>query len=252
MSFLNILGDIGKIAAPVVGGIAGGPFGAALGAGIGKAIGGLQEDSEANALSAQNPRPVDAPENELLQNEAEANQRAEQGMGAQQYSNSENDIQRNQNFALRAGTQRNGGLATINGIAATSNDATNRLNQQDEADRMKNQDMAYQIRSALARRRQQAFDWNDKQKFLENASAIRALKAASAQNMFGAATTIAGAGIQQPTPNGMGGFNYGGNNSGATSGWSGLAGGFSKLFGGGGSGGADEISADTFDTPDGI
>lgn len=227
MSFLNTLGSIAKIAAPIVGTIAGGPFGALIGAGISKAIGGIQQGSEAGQIN--NPRPVDAPENELLQNTAEADANARNGMDAQQYGNAQDNIQRNMNFGLRTAVNRGNPLAVLSGLTSAGNDATNSLNQQDELDRQRNQATAYQIRSALARRRQQAFDWNDKQKFLENASAIRALKASSNQNIFGGLNTL---GTAMAYKNGTG-----------TGSGGGFLSGLSGLFSGGSSAGAGSMGS---------
>lgn len=197
MSFLT---TIGSIAAPVVGGLLGGPAGAVAGAGLSKVFAGIGQGQTAAELAKQNVRPVDTPEDAYYQNEAEANQRAEQGMGAQQYANSENNIQRSQNLGIRTSQNQGNSLAALGNLVATGDQATNNLNQQDYVDKTQNQDMAYKIRQQLAARQQQAFDWNDKQKFLENAAAVRALTAASQQNIFGGLNTAAGIGNTSTNP----------------------------------------------------
>lgn len=228
MGLFSVLGDVLKVAAPIVGTVVGGPFGSLIGSGISKAIGGIQQGSQASALEKNNARPVDSPESQYYQNEAEANANAQNGIGTQQYQNAQDDIQRNQQFGLRAATQRGGGLSTISGLVDAGNRATNSLNAEDDAARVRNQQMAYQIRTALARRRASAFDWNSKQKFLENAAAIRALKASSAQNIWGGLNTIGtGAAMQMnggvPSTGG-GGFSLsnllGGGGSNVTGGYS--------------------------------
>lgn len=242
MGFLNILGDVAKVAAPIVGS-AFGPLGTLAGAGLSKVISGAQQGSEASKLAAENPRPVDAPEDAYYQNEQEADQRAQQGMASQQYENSENNIQRNQNLGVRLAQNSGNPLAALGNIVATGDNATNSLNQQDQIDKTQNQDQDYQIRHQLAARQQQAFDWNDKQKFLENASAIRALNAASQQNMFSGLNTFAGGSNQTMGPYGQ----MQGSPSTLGNGFTGLLGkglkGLTGLFSGGSSGGSGAAGA---------
>lgn len=218
MGFFGFLGNIAKAALPIAGGLLGGPAGLVAGLGAAKAIGGIGQGNTADALEKQNIRPVDAPESEYLQNVAEANNMAQNGIASSQYNSSLNNIQRNQNFALRSATNRGGGLAALSGIIGAGNDAYSNLGVQDQIARERNLQTAFQQRRALALRKQQAFDWNDKQKFLENASAIRALRASSSQNIWGGLTSIGSAAL--------GGF-------GGASGSGGLLGGLGKIALGG-------------------
>lgn len=225
MSFLSSLGQILSIG----GGIALAPLtgGASIAGGLGlaKAINGIDQNAQANKLEKQNVRPIDTPEGEYYQNEAEANANAKLGLGAQQYTNATQGIERNQEAAQRAaGRVNGGGLASITGILGQTNNAQSTLDAQDEAARERNINTAYTMRNQLAQRKAQAFNWNDKQKFLENASAIRAMKGAAQQNIWGGLQTLGGSAMSAFNGGAMGAANTAGSDVGSAigSGMSGL------------------------------
>lgn len=93
------------------------------------------------------------------------------------------NIGRNANAALGAAQDRRGGLASIGAIQQGSNDASLGLAVADAQARMSNIKNLMQQNNVMTQYRDKAWQWNQQEKFQENAAAIRALKAASNQNI---------------------------------------------------------------------
>jgi hypothetical protein len=168
---------------------------AQAGLGIGQGIAGIFQNARANKMARNNPRPIYNIPNEVFANQQMAQQMATQGMPAQEYQNTLKGIQTQQAAALAASTDRRGGLSNIASIQGQSNAAMGNLQAQSAEQRIANIRNLMAQNNQLAGYRDKAWDYNKRQKFEENAAAIRALKGSATQNMtqgFGSALGAAG------------------------------------------------------------
>lgn len=191
-------------------------------AGIGalaKVATGIGQGIKANKLEKQTIRPVEQVQNEYYQNVADAQLLAQQGMPAQAYNNATQNIQRNQQGVLRVlgRSAAPGGLASI---LRQSNDATLNLDVNDANMRVQNQRFLMGQRSVLAGQKKEAFDWNEKSKYLATAARIQALRGGAAQNLMGGFSDVSQIGAMMENPESAGGMggNAGGMFSGVNSG----------------------------------
>lgn len=161
---------------------------------------GIVQGIKANKLEKQNIRPVEQVQNEYFQNVADAERMAQGGMQAQQYNNNQQGIQRNQQGILRVlGRSANPG-AGLASLLRGSNDAQLNLDVNDANMRTQNQRMLMGQRGILATQKQNAFDWNQKSKYLAQASRIQALRGAGAQNLMGGFDDVVKMGMSSEQP----------------------------------------------------
>lgn len=170
-----------------LGGAALGPWGAAAGAIIGAGAGlytGLRERSQAKKLQQQNPFPYQAIPQGIQQNAQQANRLALQGLPSAQYQETMTNIQRQQANAIVAAQERRSGMDTIGNINQTTTDAQNQLSGEDVAARRQNIESAYQQNQTLGQYTNNAFDWNNKQRYTANYNYANALLGAGNQNLL--------------------------------------------------------------------
>lgn len=162
---------------------------------------GIVQGIKANKLEKQNIRPVEQVQNEYFQNVADAERMAQGGMQAQQYNNAQQGIQRNQQGVLRVLGRSASPGAGLASLLRGSNDAQMNLDVNDANMRTQNQRLLMSQRGVLAGQKQNAFDWNQKSKYLAQASRIQALRGAGAQNLMGGFNDVVGMGTasEQPT-----------------------------------------------------
>lgn len=158
---------------------------AGLGA-LGKGLTGLFQGIKANKIDRNNVRPVQEVQQEYFKNVSDAEQAARMGMPLQQYQQALQNQQRNFNgvtSALGRSANSSAGLASL---LRASNDATLGLDVQNAQQRVQNQRYLAGQRGILAGQKQNAFDWNQKSKYLAQAAKAQALRGAGAQNLMGA------------------------------------------------------------------
>lgn len=110
------------------------------------------------------------------------------GLPSEQYNQAMQNIKRQQSFAISKAQDRRGGLGSLAGIQANTNDAMLGLDVANADARMRN-------RQILAQYRDKAFDWNKRQKFIEQQNYAMALMGAGNANISNAIDQgIAGAG----------------------------------------------------------
>lgn len=195
-------GDIGMGASL---GSFGGPLGSLIGAGAGALLGGITglfQKKKANQILGQNPYPTEAVPNEVLANQQLAQNMALEGMPSEQYSAAEKDIQRQQNAAIRSATDRRSGVQLTGAIQQQSDDATAKLNAESAAMRRQNQLNLQTVNNQVAGWRDKVWDWNQRQKYLQNYQYGQSLLGQGNANMFSGADKLLG-GLTQGYASGM-------------------------------------------------
>lgn len=179
------------------------PIGLALaGVGaLGKLTSGIFQGIKANKIDKQNIRPVQTIQNEYLQNVSDAEQAARMGMPLQQYQQAQQNQQRNFNGARTSLGRSANSSAGLAGLLRASNDASLNLDVQNAQQRVQNQRYLGQQRGILGQQKNNAFDWNQKSKFLAQAAKAQALRGAGAQNLMGAFDDISQIGMMASNPN---------------------------------------------------
>jgi hypothetical protein len=161
---------------------------AAIGAGVKiggaliQGIQGLLQGRKARKMAKENIRPEYEIPKEIESNLRLAKMRKNQGMGGDAYAKQLRDIWRNRNAAVSGAQDRRSGLAAISATQQAANDASLKLNIADDNTRRDNERQYMGQNQIMAGYRDKAWDYNKRQKFEENAAAIRALYGASREN----------------------------------------------------------------------
>lgn len=163
-------------------------IGTAVGGLIGGAVGlfeGISQKKKAAALAASNPYPVqDVPQAEK-DNQMLAKQMAEEGLPSQVYAQAAKSVQRNEATALRSATDRRAGVGLIGEIQQQTNDSMAQLNAQNAQARLQNQRQLIGVNNQVGAYQQSAFDWNQKDRYLQNYKYSQALLGAGNANIVG-------------------------------------------------------------------
>jgi len=173
---------------PGVGSLIGGIGGGALGL-----ISGLFGHKKANKLLSQNPYPNMAMPSEVLANQQIAQGAANEGMPAEQYQQAERNIERNRNAALAtASTTPGGAVQNVGAIQQASDDATAQLGAQSAEMRRQNRQELYNANQQVASWKDKLFDWNQRQKYIQNYNYAMGLLGQSNQNIMSGADRLLG------------------------------------------------------------
>lgn len=181
------LGSIIPGVGTVVGGVVGGLIGAAS---------GFFQKKKANKLLSQNPYPTQAIPVEELANQQQAERMANEGLPSAQYQQAQKNIQRQQAAAIASAQDRRMGGALVPAIQEQSDVAQGNLDAQSAEARRQNQLNLQTVNSQVAGARQQAFDWNYKQKYLQNYQYGMSLLGAGNANIMSGADKILGSAVQ--------------------------------------------------------
>lgn len=185
----------GQIAMGALGGAASGAaagsvalpgIGTAVGALVGAGYGlysGLHQKSEARKMMQSNPYPTQPVPQGIQQNATQANRMALQGLPSAQYQEAMKNIQRQQASAIIGAQNRRAGMDAISSTNQTTNDAYQQLSAQDAAARRQNIQTAYGQNQTLGQYQNQAFDWNQKNKYLQTYQYAQSLMGAGNQNV---------------------------------------------------------------------
>lgn len=170
-----------------------GPWGAVAGGVIGGAI-GLFQKKKANDILKDNPYPNEPLPSEIAANQQIAEAAATQGMPSEQYAAAQKNIQRNQNAALAAASTSPGGaVRNIGAIQQASNDASGQLDAQSAEIRRQNIAQLLGSNSSTASWKDKLFDWNSRQKYIQNYNYGMGLLGQGNQNLIGGADKLIGA-----------------------------------------------------------
>lgn len=129
---------------------------------------------------------------EILKSQKMAEQAANEGLPAQQYSQAMQNIQRQQSKALSSATDRRGGLMALPGLQQQSNDALLNLDVKDAQARMANQQKLYGIYGQTAGYRDRAFQTNQMEPYQEKYGYAMNLLGQGNQNLLSGADKILG------------------------------------------------------------
>lgn len=182
---------------PGVGTLVGAAAGGLIGAGI-----GFFQKKKGNALLKNNPYPNMPVPNEVLANQQAAERAADEGTPSAQYEQAKKNIQQQQATAISASQDRRLGGATIGAIQEGTNNATGQLDAQSAANRRANQLNLQTVNNQVASYRDKAFDWNQKNKYLQNYQMANSLIGVGNQNMLAGADKLLG-GIAGGYANGL-------------------------------------------------
>lgn len=182
-----------------------------------KGIGGLLGIGKGNRMARNNPRPILQVNENIAKNAAMAEQMARTGLPQQQYNQALQNQQRNFNGVTTALGRSANSSAGLAGLLRASNDAALNLDVQDANARQNNQRFAFGQRSALANEQNRVIDYNQVQKYRENAAAAAETINAGRQNAFGGLSDLSqigaaylsnanGGSSSQQQPNQLGGL----------------------------------------------
>lgn len=145
-------------------------------------IGGGGQRREARKLLRDNPYPDETVPDEIYKNQNIAENNAAVGMPSEQYNQAMRNIQRQQVAALRAAQDRRGGLIALPSILQGTNDATLDLDAKDAEMRREAQKELMSANNNVAEWKDKVWDWNTRQKYLQNYQYAMSLLGAGNQN----------------------------------------------------------------------
>lgn len=173
---------------PGVGTLIGGAGGALVGL-----ASGFFGKKKANNILKQNPYPTESMPSEVLANQQIAEGAATQGMPSEEYQNAQRNIQRNQAATVSAAaTSPGGAVRNIGAIQQASNDATGQLDAQSAEMRRQNRGELYAANNQVASWKDKLFDWNSRQKYIQNYNYGMGLLGQSNQNIMTGADKLLG------------------------------------------------------------
>lgn len=168
-----------------------GPWGALAGGVLG-GITGLFQKKKGNQLLKNNPRPQEQMPPEVLANQEAAKRMADEGLPSQQYANATKNIQRNQAAALSNAQDRRLGGALVGSIQQQTNDATGNLDVADAEARRQSQLNLQNVNNNVAGWQSKLFDWNQRQKYIDQQAYAQGLIGAGNTNFYGGIDKLAG------------------------------------------------------------
>lgn len=157
--------------------------GGIVGAGVGLITGNSQKN-KAKALLGQG-RPTQQVPLAVRENQDIARNQALQGLPSQQYEQAMKNIQRQTNQAIASSQDRRAGIGLIGSIQQRQNDAVGQLDAQSAAARQQNIKQLLGVNNTVGGYQNQAFDWNQKQKYQQNYNYGMQLLGAGNQNIVG-------------------------------------------------------------------
>lgn len=161
--------------------------GVQLGTGIYQAVRSSQ--IEANRPTYEIP-------DEIKQNLTQAQLNAIEGMPEDVRNRYIDQLTRTMATGLQALGDRRGGIAGVAGLARTATDANRDLASMDAQQRQQQEANLMNARQTMANYKDKAFDWNERQKYMEEAQAKEALSGAAIQNITGSANNVMGGMMQ--------------------------------------------------------
>ena len=187
---------------------------AGIGIGTGaliKGVTGAIQNGKASAIEKNNIRPTQYVDPAYQQNVNTAQNMAQQGIPQADYNNQANSINQNQGSAIASLNNSANPGANLASIVRAGDSATSNLNANDAIARNKNTLLLMQQRGLLAGAKQNAFDYNYKDKYSEQLAKSQALRGAGMQNEAGAANALIGAGTAVAGNGGFDGLSSAGN-----------------------------------------
>lgn len=156
-----------------------------------KGIGSLFGIGKGNARAKRNIRPTEQVNPLYAQNAAMAENMARTGLPQEQLNLANQGIQRNLSSGVRSLGRSANPSAGLASIVRAGNDAVLNLNAQNSQARMNNQRFAFGQRAQLAGEQNRVWDWNNRQRFNEEANAAAQQIGAGKQNGMNALSELA-------------------------------------------------------------
>lgn len=168
---------------------------AVVGAGV-SIYKGVKQKQQAKQLERDNSRPTENVPNEVYANQQLAQNMSLQGLPSEQYEQAKKNIQRQQAAAVASAQDRRSGVANIGAIQQGTNDAYGQLDAQNAAARHQNQLGLIGVNNTTAQWKDRVFDWNEKQKYIQNQNYAMGLLGAGNQNIYGGVDKLLGGAFQ--------------------------------------------------------
>ena len=197
---------------PGLGTLAGGLIGGGI-----SLVSGLFQKKKGNDILKQNPYPNESVPNEVLANQQIAQNMANEGTPSAQYQQAQKNIQRQQSAAIAQAQDRRSGVGSIGAIQQGTNDAEGGLDAQSAAARRQNQLGLINVNNQVGAYRDKAFDWNQKQKYLQNYQYGMSLIGSGNQNVMSGVDKLGGGLISAYSSGLFGGGGGGGSSSSSSS-----------------------------------
>lgn len=194
-------------------------LGAAAAPAVIQGVSGLLGIGRGKRMAKRNPFVNESVNENLIKNAAIAENMARVGTPQEQYNNQLQAIQKNQAGGVRMLSRTNNPSAGVSSLVRASNEAIGGLNARDAMDRQQNQRIAMQQRGILAGEQNRVWDWNKRQRYLQQAQAAAETIGAGRQNLFGGLQ-----GLSQLGQMALSGGQGGGSKTGGGSGLSGFMG----------------------------
>ena len=150
-----------------------------------------KQKREAAKLAAENPRPTAEVPEGVKKAQAIAETMSSQGIPDAQKEQVKQQIDRGAKGAISDATDRRGGLSAVSAIQQNTDDANLKLGAEDAASRVANIRNLQSQSNMLGQWQDKVWDYNSKQKYEENAAAIRALNTAGEENQNNALDGLA-------------------------------------------------------------
>ena len=201
-----------------------GPWGAAIGgaAGLISGLVGAGQKRKGQAILDGLKYPIEQIPQGVMDARKIAQMMANEGLPEETYARARQNIAANQNAALRAASDRRGGLMSLGSILKGSNDAYGNLDSQDANARMNNKRQLITANNNFGSWQDKIWNNNVKGKYLQDYAHGNALLGAGNQNLMGGLDKAAGAvglfggqggfnGLFGGSGNSAGGYEYGSN-----------------------------------------
>lgn len=146
---------------------------------------GAKQKRQGNKILQDNPYPTYSIPQEVMQNKNLAQSMAGEGLPSQQYNQAMNNIQRQQTFAIRNLQDRRSALMGLPKILRASNDAGLNLDVANANARRQNQRQLMDVNNQVSRYKDQAWNWNVKNKYEQNYAYGMSLLGKGNQNIMG-------------------------------------------------------------------
>ena len=157
---------------------------AVVGAGV-SIYKGIKQKNDAKKLQNENPRPSEALPEEELANQRMAQNMSLEGLPSAQYEQARKNIQRQQAAAVGSAQDRRSGVANIGAIQQGTNDAYGNLDAANAGARRQNQLALMGVNDKVAVYRDKLFDWNQRQRYIQNENYAMSLLGAGNANIYG-------------------------------------------------------------------
>jgi hypothetical protein len=146
---------------------------------------GIKQSSDAKKMMRDNQRPNESIPQEELSNQQLAQNMSLEGLPSEQYEQAKKNIQRQQAAAIAQSQDRRSGVGTIGAIQQGTNDAYGNLDAASAGMRRQNQLGLINVNSQISGYRDKLFDWNQRQKYIENQNYSMSLLGMGNQNIMG-------------------------------------------------------------------